>query len=148
MPLRLRATSPVYCGKCGKRRGLAHVCIVRRTGGRTRVKAPGVSLAPCGRCGQSYANPLTHACASKPGDFKRRKAAAERRERKRKAAEARERRREAAARLRAEGAAGRPAQHRYQTCRDDDCQRRACIAYKQGFENGREVARTGGGRPS
>jgi predicted metal-binding protein len=74
MALRIRVTSPVYCGKCGKRRGFAHVCIVRRPNGRTRLKTPGVMLASCPNCGKPYANPLTHVCASKRGDFGRRKA--------------------------------------------------------------------------
>jgi hypothetical protein len=64
MPLRIRATSPVYCGKCGKRRGLIHTCIIRRPNGRTRLKAPKVMLVSCPNCGKPYANPFTHVCAS------------------------------------------------------------------------------------
>jgi hypothetical protein len=29
-------------------------------------------------------------------------------------------------------------QHRYQTCRDEDCQRYACRVYKEGYRNGYE----------
>lgn len=29
-----------------------------------------------------------------------------------------------------------PAQHRYQTCHDDDCERFACRVYKEGFADG------------
>jgi hypothetical protein len=146
MPLRLRATSPVYCGKCGRRRGLMHVCVVRRANGRTRIKAPGISLATCSRCGQDYANPFTHTCPSRPGDFKRRKAAAERAERKRKAEQLRQRRREERARRREAGGPVPTARHLPQTCRDEDCQRRACVAYRLGFADGRDVARAGEGR--
>jgi hypothetical protein len=27
-------------------------------------------------------------------------------------------------------------QHRYQTCRDEDCQRYACCIYREGYDNG------------
>ncbi len=117
MPLRIRVTSPVYCGRCGKRRGLVHSCIVRRAAGRTRVKAPSASLATCPRCGREYANPFTHVCPSKPGDFKRRQAAAAKR---------------------AKATAPKPArpQHDYRTCRDPECRRYGCVAYRDGYANG------------
>jgi len=137
VPLKPRVTSPVYCGRCGKRRGLVHTCIVRRPG--TRLKAPRVQLATCSRCGQSYTNPLTHVCPSKRGDFKRRKAAADRAARKRKAAEQRERRRAEAARRRAQGGPQRSQQHRYETCNDSNCQRATCRAHKEGYLNGLET---------
>jgi hypothetical protein len=147
MALRLRATSPVYCGKCGKRRGLVHTCVVRRAGGRTKVKAPKVTLARCPRCGKDYASPLTHVCPSKPGDFKRRKAAAERAARKRKAEQLREQRRAEAARRRAQGGPAKRTDHHHSTCRDADCRRALCRAYKEGvdhgFDAGREAGRTG-----
>jgi hypothetical protein len=144
MPLRVRATSPVYCGRCGKPRGLVHTCIVRRAHGRTKIKSPDVSVFTCGRCGQSYTNPLTHDCPSKPGDFKRRKAAAERADRKRKADQLRQRRREESARRRAQGAPQRSTQHRYDICRDPDCQRALCRAYREGVERGFEAGREAG----
>ena len=131
MALRIRATSPVYCGKCGKRRGLLHTCIVRRPSGRTTVKAPTVTLVRCGRCGAEYANPLTHVCPSKRGDFARRRKAAERRARQ---AEIKRRKAAAAARR-----SSRP-QHRYETCHDDNCQRITCRAFKEGYANGYEAA--------
>jgi hypothetical protein len=31
-------------------------------------------------------------------------------------------------------------EHRYQTCRDPDCQRYACRVYREGFEAGRAIA--------
>jgi hypothetical protein len=139
--VKIRATSPVYCGRCGQRRGLVHTCIVRRPRGRAKVKAPRVTLIKCGRCGQEYANPLTHVCPPKRGDFRRRKAAAERAERKRKAAELRARRKAEAARRRAAGGARPRAQHNYATCREADCQRRDCRIYREGIERGMAAAR-------
>lgn len=141
VPLKPRVTSPVYCGRCGKRRGLVHTCIVRRARGKTKVKTPGLTLAKCGSCGQSYANPLTHVCPSRRGDFKQRKAAAERAARKRKAAELRERRRAEAARRRARGGPQRREGHNYASCRDADCQRRDCRIYREGIERGMDAAK-------
>jgi hypothetical protein len=147
MPLRIRATSPVYCGKCGKRRGPLHTCIVRRPSGRAKVKAPRVTLARCPRCGKDYASPLTHVCPSRRGDFKRRKAAAERAARKRKAEQLRQQRKAEAARRRAQGGPSKRTDHHYSACRDEDCRRLACRAYRdgvdRGFEAGREAGRTG-----
>jgi hypothetical protein len=139
VPLRIRATSPIYCGRCGKRHGLMHTCIVRRPGGRTRLKAPAVQLATCTNCGKSYVNPLTHVCPSKRGDFKRRKRAAERR---RQRAET-ERRKAEAAERRKRSRTSQP-QHRYETCKDDGCQRLACRAYKEGYANGFDDGRAAG----
>jgi flagellar biosynthesis/type III secretory pathway protein FliH len=34
---------------------------------------------------------------------------------------------------------GQQSEHRYQTCRDEDCQRFACRIYREGFENGYET---------
>jgi hypothetical protein len=142
MALRIRATSPVYCGKCGKRRGLMHTCIVRRPSGRTRLKKPKVMLVSCSSCGQPYVNPLTHVCRGRPpGDFKRRKAAAERAARRRKAAEQREQRRAEAARRRAQGGPQKRPGHNYASCRDRDCNRALCRAYREGIERGFESAR-------
>jgi hypothetical protein len=31
--------------------------------------------------------------------------------------------------------------HNYRTCRDVDCQRQACVAYKEGFDDGFEAGR-------
>jgi len=118
----------VRCGRCGRRYSnpATHVCAGRRKG-RTRVK-PAVSVsAECPRCGRRYSNPLGHTCASKPGDFKRRRAAAEKRRRAEESA-----RRKAAA---AERRRNRP-QHRYETCRDDGCERVGCVAYRTGYHEG------------
>ena len=117
MALRVRVTSPVYCGKCGKRRGLVHTCIVRRPNARTRDKAPKVMLASCSNCGKPYTSPFNHVCVSERGDFKRRKAQAEKRAK--------------AARPKVQ----RPA-HDYATCRDPDCRRYGCLAFRDGYERG------------
>lgn len=85
---------------------------------RRRVKTygflpkPKVSFGRCGTCGKEIKNPLTHACAVKT-DFKRRKKAAQKQGRK-------------------QGRRG----HNYRTCRDEDCGRPACEAYREGYELG------------
>jgi hypothetical protein len=117
MALRIRVTSPVYCGKCGRRRGPLHTCIVCRANGRTTLKAPKVMLASCPRCGKPYSNPFSHVCVSKRGDFKRRKA------------QAGKRAKAATPKLQ------RPA-HDYQTCRDPDCRRYGCVAHRDGYDRG------------
>jgi flagellar biosynthesis/type III secretory pathway protein FliH len=35
-------------------------------------------------------------------------------------------------------------QHRYQTCRDEDCQRYACRVYREGYANGKEAGKAEG----
>lgn len=112
----------VRCGRCGRRYSnpFAHVCAGQRKG-RTRVKPKFSASVKCPRCGKAYANPLIHVCASKRGDFKRRKKAFEKRQK-------------AAARR------TRP-KHNYRTCRDPDCERVACEAYRQGVEDGMDAAR-------
>ncbi len=140
MAVKLRATSPVYCGRCGKRRGLVHTCIVRQPSGKTRVKSPAVFKCP--RCGQEYGNPLSHVCSPRRGDFKRRKARAERAERQRKAAQLRaERRAERAAKP---AGGGQRSGHDYRTCQDDDCQRMTCRVHKEGFASGYDTGHAKG----
>jgi hypothetical protein len=73
-------------------------------------------LVSCPRCGKPYANPLTHVCLSRPGDYKRKAAAAKRAK---------------AARPKLQ----RP-QHDYRTCRDADCRRYGCVAFRDGYERG------------
>jgi len=120
----------VRCGRCGRRYSnpFSHLCAGRGRS-RTRVRPKFSASVKCPRCGKQYANALTHVCGSKPGDFKRRAASAEKR-----------RKAEAAARRKAEAAARRKArraqQHDYGTCRDRDCERAACEAYKSGYDNG------------
>lgn len=106
----------VVCGRCGRPRGLTHVCT---SGGKRKATIkPQVSLGKCPRCGKPQGNPLTHTCPSKKGDFKRRKAAYQKEQR---AAARRARRKNA---------------HDYQSCDDRDCARSLCTAYRTGYQNG------------
>lgn len=128
---------------------------VRRTVRRTAKRTADRATVKCPTCGKRYSNPLTHTCTVKT-DFRKRKAAETRRQateaRRRKAAEkraaARVRKKAAADRRRAATAARRaksrrkpaprqrPQQHDYRTCRDDECRRHACVAFKEGYEAG------------
>jgi len=122
---------------------------VRRT---VRRSVRRVSVT-CATCKKRYTNPLTHTCTVKT-DFKRRKAkaarsakaarAAEKRRERRKAATARrreaKRKRTAAAKARKAAAKTRsprprPPAHDYQTCRDPECEKYGCLAYRQGVED-------------
>lgn len=105
-----------------------------------RQQARRVSVK-CKTCGKRYVNPLTHVCAPK-SDFAKRRREAERAAR-REAARARkkaaaERRKAAAAERHRKAREKRSAprsprpQHDYRLCRDEDCQRYACVAYKDG----------------
>lgn len=123
-------------------------------------------LITCRSCGKRHSNPLTHVCAG-GGGFDRKRATAERRAktaaRRQRETEARRRRRareeearrarrdrdrEAARARRAKSGtkAGAPASrakrqaHEYRTCRDRDCARQACEAYRDGIEYGIELA--------
>jgi hypothetical protein len=100
----------VKCGKCGKpfTNPLTHVCTVRKAGGKRKVKPSlSVTLATCSKCGKPYANPLTHKCDIGTDFKKRRKAAVAKRK-----------------------------PHDYRTCRDGECKRQACVAYKEGLDEG------------
>src|SRR6266705_1098408 len=159
-----------HCGRCRKSFSspLGHVCMVRNPRGKVRLKPrASASLAKCGTCGKEYANPLGHVCSVKT-DFKKRKAAGQRREaaeakrakafaaRAREVA-ARQARREKenearrARRAREDAARrGRRAKetsraktsraHDYRNCRDHDCERAACEAYREGIADGTELA--------
>ncbi len=124
----------VRCGRCGKRHNnpLTHTCVVRmdrKTKPKRSLKPKAsVALVTCGTCGKPYANPLTHVCAVKT-DFKRRLAA----DQKRKAAEAK---RQAAARRKRPPA--KPA-HSYRACRDAECGRQACEAWREAWQEGYEA---------
>jgi hypothetical protein len=119
----------------------------------------------CGSCGKGYSNPLGHSCSG-GGDMAKRRRAAERsaatakRQADRKAQRARERERIAAVRQaerakarervaaarkseRAKAKAKRPGssrprpqKHDYRRCRDADCERVACEAWREGFDEG------------
>ena len=82
----------------------------------------------CPRCKKPIANPVTHICKTRTS-FKRKAAAA-------KKSRAQDRRRQAASiakvkRARATGPA--KAKHDYRTCKDADCARVACVAYRDGL---------------
>lgn len=103
--------SLIHCTRCGKPGGLFHTCVVKRAGGRQRWKPQASVTTKCGKCGKTYSNPLTHTCVIKTDWKKRRKAAA---------------------------AKPKRAQHSYSACRDGDCERMGCVAYKEGLEDGYE----------
>ena len=106
-----------HCRRCRKSYSspLGHVCVTRNAAARGGRLAPKVTVtANCSTCGKPAGNPLTHVCAPK-SDFKRRLAASK------KAA--------------AKTGAAKP-KHLYQSCRDKDCERVACEAYREGRDEG------------
>ena len=116
--------------------------LIKRKAKRTAKRAASKATVKCRTCGKRYSNPLTHTCTVRT-DYKRRHAAEQRRQ-KREAAKARRKaaagRRKAAAadrRQKARGGAGpRPSQpkHDYRLCRDEECTRHACVAFREGIE--------------
>ncbi|TDC41111.1 hypothetical protein E1281_37690 [Actinomadura sp. KC345] len=137
------------CGTCGKPRGLTHTCVTRmdrkRKPGKTRLKPRVKVTATCRTCGKPRG--LNHTCQIST-DFKKRKAAAARRqaaERKRRQAA----RRKAAAAARRQNTPSKPrtpaakpvpgkagagkAGHDYRTCKDTECRRYACQAWKEAY---------------
>jgi hypothetical protein len=126
MPVKLKIRGALFhCGRCGKKHNsvFGHTCIVRRPGGRNRVRpAATITTGTCARCKQPVSNPLTHLCTG-GGDFKRRGAAEKK---------------AVTAKKRADAAAARKAapKHEYQRCQDDGCARVACVAYRDGREHG------------
>jgi hypothetical protein len=144
------------CGKCRSRYSFRHVCVTAKAGKRRVRFAPSVSVK-CGRCGQRYANPLTHTCTIRT-DYRKRLAAAKRkaaaarkaeRRRERRARQAARRKaaaraREAARRARAEARAAapkqpRPPRHEPRSCRDPECTRYGCLHYRDGFADGQDA---------
>jgi hypothetical protein len=115
----LRPQLNITCGRCGKPRGLTHVCF-----GNSRRKAtlkPQFSFGKCPKCRKQTGNPLTHVCAPK-SDFKRRKSAFARKQKAGARAEARKNR--------------QAEKHDYQACPDQDCKRSLCVAFKTGWKLG------------
>ena len=149
MGLKLRGV--LRCGACGKPRGLGtHLCNPgRRKRRRTTLQNP--VTWQCPSCHKSRG--LIHTCAPK-SDFKKRKRAAARkratdeRRRRRKAVRERQaaRRRQAAAGRRARERARRPTKtrtprprppaHDYHVCRDEDCGKYGCTAFRDGVATG------------
>jgi hypothetical protein len=114
------AASLMKCGKCGKRYSnpLTHVCYNPR-GHAPRLQVKPRVTADCPRCGKPVTNPLAHVCKI-PSDFRKRLA---------------EHKKQQAAARRQKARAEAP-KHDYHSCRDDNCQRRACTAYREGFADG------------
>jgi hypothetical protein len=105
----------VVCARCGKPRGLTHVCISRSN--RKATVRPQVTFGTCPRCRKPQGNPLTHTCHPR-SDFKRRKARYQRQQQTR----ARKKRQKQ--------------DHDYQACADNDCPRSLCVAFKTGYQAG------------
>jgi len=104
----------VMCSRCGKPRGLTHVCFSNSK--RKATAKPVLSFGKCGKCKKTVSNPLTHTCQPK-SDFKKRRAAHEKQQK-------------AAARKRQASA------HDYQACSDGNCPRPLCVAFKTGYRLG------------
>jgi hypothetical protein len=141
--------SLITCGTCGKPRGLIHECVSSRRKRRPVVR-PKVTVT-CRTCGKPRG--LNHTCVIRT-DFRKRKAAAERKAKAARKAQKRRERRQAAAARRKEAAARRiaaararkaaartrpkrprPPAHDYRTCADPECERYGCLAYRQGVED-------------
>jgi hypothetical protein len=106
------------CGRCRKSYSnpFGHTCVapVGRRPGKTKLM-PSAS-ATCPKCRKPYGNPFTHTCTVRT-DFKRRTTKAKK---------------DAAAAKRK----ARPQHPRPSACRDGDCKRAACQAYREGREDG------------
>lgn len=116
MSLRI-SVSMARCGQCGKRYSnpLTHVCVNPRGRGPRLQVRPRVSY-DCPVCERPVTNPLTHVCKVRT-DFRRRLADRKRQEKKPRPQPQQQ-------------------QHDYRSCRDPDCQRRMCAAYREGFADG------------
>lgn len=130
--LRIRARLGT-CGRCGGKLGnpLRHVCVTRadrpRRRKRTRIR-PKVSLErKCPACGKNAPNPLTHTCTART-DFRRKLATAKRAG---KPGGSKKPPRVKVVRPGGDGQHPVPA-----ACRDVDCGRRTCQAYKDGYAAG------------
>lgn len=122
MKLKVRAAL-FQCGRCRKRYAnpFGHVCVTRldrrAPAGRTTA-APklGLSTGTCTTCKKPLGNPLTHTCTTRT-DYKKRTAKAKK---------------DAAAASRK----SRPQHPPWAACKDTDCQRTGCRAYRDGHEDG------------
>jgi hypothetical protein len=107
-----------HCGRCRKSYSnpFGHRCVSRMGArvGKTKLK-PSLS-AKCPKCRKDMGNPLIHTCTTRT-DFKRRTAKAKK---------------DAAAAKRK----GRPEHPRPSACRDSDCKRAGCVAYRDGHDDG------------
>lgn len=109
------------CGRCGKPRGLRHVCVSNSKRKATAKLA--WSFGKCPKCKRPYGgNPLAHVCHPK-SDFKKRRGAFEKRQK-------------ADARAAAAAKRKQKPKHDYLTCTDKDCPRPLCVALKTGYKMG------------
>jgi hypothetical protein len=146
----------VRCGRCGKSRGIRHLCVSSRAS-RRRHKVQSPVTRECSTCGKPRG--FRHTCVVRT-DFKQRKRAAarhratEERRRKRQLTAAKrklrrqlmaaDRRSAAKARQRMAGTKTRTrttprlggGSHEPGTCGDRDCPKYGCKAYFEGFEEG------------
>ena len=121
--LRNRPSLGITCGRCGKRReGIRHVCVSNSS--RSATLKPSITFGKCPTCKKTITNPLTHHCKPK-SDFKARKSKAAKRDKARERAKARKKR--------------QSEQHPFESCRDDQCKRPTCLAYRTGFHEGEAV---------
>ena len=126
--MRNRPRLVITCGRCGQpREGLRHVCVSNSK--RRATLKPAVDLGTCGTCKKPLGNPLTHVCAPR-SDFRARKARAAKRERDREREKARKKR--------------QGEKHDYQACRDPDCPRPLCKAFKGGWKLGYDTGHDDG----
>ena len=122
--LRNRPRLVVTCGRCGKpRTGIRHDCVVSsgRAARRKATLKPQVTFGKCETCKKPLGNPLTHVCKPK-SDFKARKSRAAKQAEERERARARKKR--------------QAEQHPFESCRDDQCKRPQCVAYRTGWHQG------------
>lgn len=131
------------CGTCGKPRGIRHECVTRAAGRRRKRRTPVKPkvTVTCGKCGKPRG--VRHTCYIRT-DFARRK----RRQARKARADGRRQRRQLAAARRREAARARKAPakaapkrprspaHNHETCTDPGCERYACRAYRDGFDDG------------
>ena len=122
--LRNRPRLVVTCGRCGKpRTAIRHDCVVSsgRAAGRRATLKPQVTFGKCATCKKPVGNPLTHVCKPK-SDFKASKSRAAKKAKAAERAKARKKR--------------QAEQHPFESCRDDQCKRPQCVAYRAGWHEG------------
>ena len=125
---RNRPSLGLTCGRCGKRReGLRHVCVSNSK--RSATLKPSITFGKCPACKKTITNPITHVCVVK-GGFKRARSKAAKRDKARAREKARKKR--------------QSEQHPFESCRDDQCKRPQCVAYRAGWHEG-ETAGFGNG---
>jgi hypothetical protein len=118
--LRNRLRLAVTCGRCGKpRTGIRHDCV--SSSSHKATLKPSITFGKCPTCKKTITNPLTHVCVVK-GGFKRAKSKAAKQAKGRERAKARKKR--------------QAEQHPFESCRDDQCKRPQCVAYRAGWHEG------------